>query len=478
MSEQKSLKNRFVNGVIWGIIEKFSSLLVGFVITIVLARILTPEDYGLVNMIYIFTVIGTVLQDAGFGQALIQRKKLSESDFSSVFYINVVMGVFIYGILYVCAPFIADFYNQPALTSISRVSFLVIPITSVGVVQFCLLTKELKVKQLTYVSILSLMLSGIISICLVLNEYGIWTLVYQSLSYQFFRTIFLWFFSNWRPSLSFNISFIKSIWNFSMNLLSVFTLVAVFQNVYTILIGKLYNVKDVGYYNQAFRLQSLASSTLTSSIERVFFPALSTLQDNPEALKNIYKRIMLTTMYIYLPIMMCLALVGHNLFLVLFSAKWLPSVPLFYILCIAVSFSPLNTINAGVIKAKGEGKIYKRLMFANYAIMSVFIAITYSFGLKILLIGYAASALIQSLITMFVCGRRISYNLREQIKDLCPVFGVSFICCLAVSITQLIDLKPLISLLFSFIVGIFTYMLVIFLFKTQLIFELKSIINK
>ena len=467
MSNSNSIKAQFINGVLWGIIEKLASLLTGFVITLVLARILTPADYGLVNMIYIFTVLGTVLLDGGFGQAIMQRKNLTAKDVSSVFYINMVMSILIYVALFFCAPLIADFYNQSALINISKVVFLTLPINALCIIQHSLLTKELRVKELTFVSIISALASGLIGIILAYKDFGVWALVYQSLSYQLVRALSLWYFSKWRPVWEFSFAFIKDIWSFSMHLLGVFSLASIFQNIYTLLIGKLYNVNEVGYYNQAFRMQTVASNAVTSSIQRVAFPAFAKLQDDVSALRSAYKRVTVLTMEVYFPVMMALVVIGKYLFLVLLTEKWMPSVPLFGLLCVAEAFYPLNNINGTVLKARGKGQEYFQLNFANYAIITLCILLTYRYGIIALLSGYAVSALIRSFTSMVVCGREIGYNI--------PAFINALVTCVGIYFISLIAMPDIWKLILAICVGSIIFLVVNIVLKTTLFRELKSL---
>jgi polysaccharide biosynthesis protein len=472
---EENIKNKFIKGVLWGVIEKFATLATGFIITLVLARILTPADYGLVNMIYIFTVLGTVLLDGGFGQALIQRKNVTRLDASSVFYINLTLSIIIYLVLYFTAPLIASFYKQPSLLLISRVVFTTIPISALCIVQHNLLTKELKVKELTYVSILSSLVSGIIGIWLAYCGFGVWSLVYQTVILQIVRTIALWWFSDWRPCLSFSIKFIRSIWSFSMNLLGVFTLASVFQNIYTLIIGRLYNVNEVGYYNQAFRMQSVASNAIMSSIQRVAFPAFAKFQDDYQTLQRTYKRVMLMTMYVYFPFMMSLIVVSTELFDVLLTSKWLPSVPMFCLLCVAESLYPLNNINSSVLKAVGKGHDYLVLNIVNYILIIICILVTYRFGIIALLGGYAVSSILRSLISMTVCGREIKYSIYAQLRDLVPVFLITLLTCLAVFFITKLPYSEIIRLIISIFTGCVTFIILNVVTKSQLINELKAL---
>lgn len=477
MTNQSNIKTKFIKGIIWGVIEKFASLFAGFIITLILARILTPADYGLVNMIYIFTILGTVLLDGGFGQAIIQKKSVTDGDISTVFYLNLLMSVVIYVILFSISPLIARFYRQPSLVAISRVTFITIPINALCLIQHTLLTKELKVKELTYVSIISSLVSGCVGVLLAYSDYGVWSLVFQSVSYQLVRSVALWRFSNWRPVLQFNISFIRDIFGFSMNLLGVFTLAAIFQNIYTLIIGRLYNVNEVGFYNQAFRIQSVAVGAIMSSVQRVTFPTFSKFQDNVEELREVYKRVTIIMMSIYYPLMMSLAVVGEDLFVVLLTEKWLPSVPMFCILCMAESLYPLNSMNSAVIKAVGEGHKYFVLNIVNYIILCMSIVFTFKFGIIVLLVGYAVSAFIRSLISMYVCGKVIRYSLVDQLVDLLPTLFITVVTCGVVYVVTLLPFQPIIRLILSVLIGATVFVGLNVIVKSRLYEEMLSLVK-
>ena len=477
MTDTSDIKHKFISGIAWGIAEKFANLFTGFIITLVLARLLTPADYGLVNMIYIFTVLGTVLLDGGFGQALIQRKDVNKLEITSVFYLNLLLSIAVYLILYISAPAIAAFYHQPRLIEISRVVFLTLPINAFCIVQHSLLTKELKVQQLTYVSIISAIVSGALGIIMACKGFGVWSLVIQSLSYQATRALSLWFFSKWRPCIGFSFSFIKSIFGFSMNLLGVFTLTSIFQNIYTLLIGRFYNVNEVGYYNQAYRMQTVASNAIASSIQRVTFPTFAKFQDDYVLLRSAYKRVTVTTMYIYFPLMMFLIVISKALFDVFLTEKWLPSVPLFCLLCLAESLYPLNNINASVLKAVGKGKKYFRLTIANYLIITISIIFTYTHGIYALLSGYAVSAVLMSVMSMTVCGNEIKYPLYVQLKDLSPILIITAATCIAAYLVTKLPCDEIYQLILSLISGFLMYIIANRVLRTPLYMELHSLIK-
>lgn len=263
-----------------------------------------------------------------------------------------------------------------------------------------------------------------------------------------------------------------------MNLLGVFTLASIFQNIYTIIIGKIYNVSDVGYYNQAFRMQTVATSAITSSIQRVAFPAFAAYQDNLANLKNAFRKVTVITMTVYFPIMMALIVVSKNLFEVLLTDKWLMSVPMFCLLCVAEAFYPLNNINSSVLKALGKGHKYFTLNLVNYSVITICIFLTYKFGILILLSGYAISALIRSITSMIICGKEICYSLTEQLKDLKDVFIIAILTCIVVFIADRLPLSNVLCLIISIILGATTFILSNIFLKTSLYQEILRLKKK
>ncbi len=471
------LRNTFISGVVWGTIEKFASLFVGFFITLLLARKLTPTDYGLVNMINIFTVFGMVLIDGGFGQALIQKKNADNKDYSTIFYLNVILSVLIYVILYICAPFIAAFYAQPSLIDISRTIFLLFPINAFCIIQHTLLTKEIKVKQLTIVSLISSVCSGVVGMFFAYKGYGVWALVYQTLSLYVFRCITLWLVNSWRPIMVFSLNTIKEIWKFSVNLLGTFTLAAIFQNIYSVLIGKFFCVTDVGYYNQAFRMESVVTGVATSAIQRVTFPAFANIQDDIDRLREVYKKVINVTMYIHLPIMAGIAAVGYDLFLVLLTEKWLPSVPYFYLLCLASSFYPMHMVNVNVIKALSKGKLYFRLNVIKYMLMTLFIIFTIQRSIMAVLGGYVLATIISSFIITCYCGRQIKYSTMSQLLDLFPIFLITLAMVAAVLLCGNLSFLPHVRLLIEILMGIVVYVILSVIFKLEAFKSLLAIVR-
>lgn len=478
MKDSSSIRSNFINGVFWGVIEKFCTLFVGFFITILLARKLLPSDYGLVNMLYIFTVFANVILDAGFGQALIQKKYITESDTNTVFYFNIIFSLILYLLLFLLSPYIADFYRQPQLIDIARVSFLMIPINSICIIQHTLLTKAMKVRELTIVSFFSSLVAGVVGVMLAYKDYGVWALVFQSLVLQFVRSIILWYFSSWRPKLIFDIKCIQEFWGFSINMLGVGMLAALFQNIYTVVIGRFYNVTDVGFYNQAQRLESIASTSITGAIQRVTFPVFAEIQGDKSRLKEAFKKIINLTMYIHLPIMFGLISISEELFLFLFGQKWIDSVPYFCLLCLASSLYPLHMINVNVLKGLGYGKLFFRLETLKRFLMLLFIILTINYSIFWLLVGYTISMLISVFVNMYYCGKSINYSFYSQLKDLFPVFVCTFIMFVGIKFANSFFLSSVYRLILDIFLAIILYLGSSYVFKVNSLFQLLNILKR
>ena len=472
----KTLREKTINGVIWSAVERISFLGIQFLITILIARALTPSDYGLIGMLSIFIALGSVMIDSGFGQALIRKKDANQTDYSSVFFLNVFLGIVIYLILFLLAPIIANFYNTPELTKIARVAFLVFPINALGLIQNTLINKSVNFKALAKVSILSSILSGIIGIFMAYNGFGVWALVAQSIIINAFKSIFLWVFNNWRPSNIFSFSSIKNIFNFSVNLLATDSIIVLFNNIYTLIIGKFYPISQVGFYNQAKTFVDIPSQTLTMIIQRVSYPVLSTLQDNNTELRSAYRRVINLTVYLNFPLMLGLLSMGNNLFTLLLTDKWIPAVPYFQILCIYGAIFPLHSINVNILKVKGKGKLLMRLEIIRRLLMIIAIVFTIKEGVMIMLIGFLLAAIISILINMYYCGNEIGLSLSTQLKDILIYLSISILISTVMIFVDYINVNSLVSIILQVFVGGSIYFILSYFLKLSSFVELKGIL--
>jgi teichuronic acid exporter len=422
-----SLKQKTVSGVVWTAIESVGQYAIQLVITIVLARILSPTDFGTIEMLLIFTALTRVFIESGFSQSLIRKNDVDTVDLNSVFYFNVLLSIVIYIILYFASPFVAAFYKTPELTSIARVIFITEIINAFGIIHIAIISIDLNFKILTRSSIFAAFISAIVGILAAKLGYGVWSLVYQTLSFAIIKTISLWYYNKWRPSLIFSMAPIKEMFTFSSKLLMVNLLDVLFLNIQSLLIGRLYKKSDLGFYGQAKRFQSIPSNTLTQVIQKVTYPILSKIQNEANRFKEAYAKVIMLTIFFVFPMMLGLLVMGNNLFYIILTPKWLPAVQYFQPLCLVGVLFPLYSINLNIVIAKGQGNLYLKIGFIKRITVLVAILATIKFSVLALVWGQVAATLINSLITMFYSGKLINYTIKDQIKDIFPTLLLSSI---------------------------------------------------
>jgi O-antigen/teichoic acid export membrane protein len=419
-----SLKHRTVSALAWNSVEKFGQQAVQSIITLILARLLFPADYGLVGMITIFMVLASALLDGGFGSALIQKKSAGQTDFSTVFYFNLGVGVCLYAVFYLTAPVFAHFYREPRLVWLIRFVALNIVINSFGLIQTTLFVKRMDFKATMKASVISSLLSGALAVAMAASGFGVWSLAVQWTAGNLFQTAILWLQSRWRPDRHFSVSALRSLFGFGSRILGS-SLLQILDNVYSVIIGKVYSAAQLGYYSQAKRIQNIPVANIASVLQRVTYPALASIQDEPERLRRNFRRIVRSAAFANFPIMLWLAAIARPLFEVLLTSRWLPAVPFFQLLCLAGLVYPLNTVHLNLIKAKGRSDIFLNLEIVKKAILLAAILLTIRSGILALVIGQVVSNYVTFLITIVSSGRLIGYPLTAQWADLGPALSVA-----------------------------------------------------
>src|SRR5699024_1277657 len=350
------------------------------VIFIVLARVLTPEAFGLMGMLAVFIAVSQSLTDSGFGQALIQKKETDEVDYSSVFYINLTVSVIIYVLLFVTAPLIASFYGEPILINLIRVLGLKFIIAAFSMVQIARLTKQVQFKKLMMAKLPSTLLGGAAGISAAYMDYGVWSLIIQQLTDATAYSIQIWIQSKWRPIRVFDWQRVKELFDFGSKMMVSGILNTVYKNIYEIVIGRFYATAQVGFYTQAHKIKQLPVQNISSTLARVTFPILSEIQDDDVRLKRAYKRILRQVVFIIAPIMVGAVVVAEPLFRFVLTEKWLPAVPYFQWLCVTGFFYPLNAYNLNILKVKGRSDLFLKLEVIKKVIgvIGIAIAVQYS----------------------------------------------------------------------------------------------------
>lgn len=417
-----NLKEKFVSGVLWEAIGRFAALGIQFVVTVIIARILTPEEFGVIGLLTVFIALGQILLDSGFSQALIQKKDATKIDLSSVYFLNMAMGLLLYWLLFYISSYIADFYNYPELTNYARVLFLIIPINSFGLIQNVIIQKELAFKKTAIANIVSAVFSGILGVSMAYRDYGIWALIGQQISLHGTRTLLYVIQRRWMPMFKVSIKSVKEMFAFSMSLMGHSMVNVIMKNVYVLVIGKCFPVAQVGYYTQANKFQEISASTLAQIVIKVSFPALVQKKDEPLFLKAAYTKVFSTTIFFIAPLMFFLMSVGKPLFRLLLTEKWLPAVPYFKILCIYGMVLPILQISYNLYKLFKKGKLLLLIDSLRHLLVITSILITIQFGIEIMLVSLVICTLLMVLFNLQRSGALISVSLLEQLRNFIPYY--------------------------------------------------------
>ncbi|QNJ98951.1 lipopolysaccharide biosynthesis protein [Constantimarinum furrinae] len=416
-----SLGNIARSNALWSLLQQFSSQGINFVVIIFMTRMILPEDFGLMGMIYVFISIGVVLLEGGMTESLIRTKDPDTHDFSSVFYVNLISSIAVYALVYVSAPFIAKFYDQEVLTNIIRVFSLTFVISAFTAVQNAILVKELRFKRQIAIVIPALIISSIVGLTMAYHGYGVWSLVYMALVKAFLISVQLWFYASWKPTLSLQWGRVKHHFSFGYKIALMEILNSIFANIFNIFIGKNFAVAQVGYYTQANTLKQVPVSNIYGAINKVAYPIFSSIQDDAEKMLTVYRRMLLLMMFVLTPIMVCLIILAAPAITFLFTEKWLPALPYLQILCFAGILHPLVVFNMVIFKVKGRSDLYLYLGFINKLFIVIGIIATFKVGIIALLWSQVAAYFVSFLLNSFYLSRVMGYHFLKQLADLIPI---------------------------------------------------------
>lgn len=471
-----SLKDQTVKGTLWGGLERFSVQGITFVVMVIMARILDPQDYGLVGMLAIFIAISQALVDSGFSQALIRKQNRTQTDNSTVFYFNIVVALVLYAILYVTAPLIAGFYRQPLLTDLTRVIGLSVVLNSLVVVQRALLTVKIDFKTQAKASITAAVISGTVGIVMAYTGFGVWAIAVQQLTSLSVNTLLLWIMSRWRPSWCYSWQSFREFFGFGSKLAVSGILDVVYNNLYLIVIGKVFNARDLGYYTRANQFANLPSSNMSGIIQRVTFPVLCTIQDEDERLAATYRRMLRVTAFIIFPLMLGLSAMARPTVLTLLGAKWAQAAPLLSILCLNMMWYPVHALNLNLLQVKGRSDLFLRLEVIKKGVGVALLCITIPMGLTAMCWGLVAYSLISLVINTHYTGRLIHVGLWVQMRDLAPVLIYSVTAAvMALAVMYFIPSQPL-KLLAGIVTGLTSYAGIALLMHSPELGELRQLV--
>ena len=428
MAKQKSLKQKAAAGMVWTALQKYSKMVIQFISGIILARLLTPFDYGCIGMLSIFMVLAETFIDAGFGSALIQKKKPTQEDYSTVFWWNLGMAFVMYAVLFFCAPAISRFYKIPLLCDVLRVEGLVLFIYSLNIIQRNQLKKKLNFKLLSIISITTSILALGITIFMAYKGFGVWALVTQNLIIAAIPSLVFWFYVRWRPKLVFSWQSLKELFSFGFYMFLTHLVNQFGQQFQGLLIGKVYNPSTMGYYSKAQGLEKLASTSISQVMTQVTYPLYAEVQDDKEKMQNMVKRLTMTLSYITFPLMFILLLCAKPIFILLYSDRWLQSIPYFQVLCIAGLAYCLQSVNLQTISAIGKSKtmffwtLLKRIIGIGMVVGGLAF-----WGMKGLLVGMVLNTWFSYFVNISLVSKHIGYKWTQQLQDLTPIIFATFI---------------------------------------------------
>lgn len=409
-----------VSNFIWRFAERCGAQLVTFIVSIVLARILMPEDYGTVALVTVFTTIMQVFVDSGLSTALIQKKDTDDLDFSSVFYFNFAVCIILYLIMFLAAPLIASFYNIPELTPIVRVISLTIVISGVKGVQQSYVSRNMLFKKFFYATLGGTIFSAFLGIAMAYAGFGVWAIVAQQLSNTAIDTLILWITVKWRPKLMFSWERLKGLLGFGWKLLCSALLDTIYTNLRNLLIGKIYFSSDLAFYNQGDKFPKLIVTNINTSIDSVLLPAMSNEQDNTERVKNMTRRSIMVSCYIMAPLMIGLACCASNIVTIVLTEKWLPCVFFLQIFCITYMFYPIHTANLNAIKAMGRSDLFLKLEIWKKVVGLVLLFSTIFISVEAMAYSLLISTLTSMIINSWPNKELLKYSFLEQMKDILP----------------------------------------------------------
>jgi teichuronic acid exporter len=476
-----TLKHKAFSGYLWTLFDKLGSQLIGFIITIILARLLSPKEFGLVAMATVFFSISRIFIDGGLRDSLIQKKDAGNHDYNSVFIFNLFMGVAIYTIIFFTAPLIAAFYNEPELTLIVRILGCNLLIFPFSVVQVALITKALRFKALVKLRIPATILAGLVGLTLAWYGLGVYALVAQIALETIFFNIFLWYFSTWRPSLQFNKTTFLFHWRHGLRLMLVDLMTTLYRNIFSLVIGKYFSAAQLGFYNRADTFKVFTYNNTVGVIQTVSYPILVQAQDDNTTLKKFYRKIFQATYTILFPVLGFLILFAEPLIEFLLTKKWLASAPILMVLTLGTLLSPFNSINLNVLKVKRRTDLLLKAETWNKLTLITIAVLAVNLGFDYLIYSTIPAALLSVFINSYFTNKVFHYPTKEQLQDLFPLL-VSFVGSMTLTFYARLlwvgDLLPLYQLIIGGIILNGSYILIIFVIKRSLISSFLDLVRR
>jgi teichuronic acid exporter len=470
-----NLALKATRGMLWSTAENLSLQLIQFLISIVLARLLLPEQFGLIGMLSLFMALAQSLLDSGFGSALVQKQNANQVDACSIFYFNLGIGLALTLVLWIAAPLIADFFQQPALTELTKFLSLSLIVNAFGLIPLTILTKRLAFRALLNVNLLAVVISGTIGVAGALAGLGVWSLAIQGVLAAFIRTALAWRASRWRPEWIFSLASLQSMFTYGSRLLLSGLLETFFLYIYMPLIGKLYTAANLGYYVRAQSMQTMAAQTTGTALARVMFPAMAPIQDDRIRLKQVFRKSVVISVFFHFPLTIGLIAVASPLIQLLMTDRWAPSVPYFQLMCLVGLLLPLHILNLNILKVTGRSDLFFRLEIIKKVMLVISIIFTYRLGIMALLWGQVAVSVAAYYLNSLYAGQLANYPLSEQLRDFLPYLMMSLAMGISMYLASSTVSSSIAQLCIAGVVGSMVYLGLSYLVSAQVLREVLSL---
>ena len=452
-------KRAVFSGFFWRFAERCGAQLITFIVSVVLARLLEPEAYGTISLVTVFTTILQVFVDSGLANSLIQKKNADELDFSTVFLFNMIICMILYVVVYLSAPYIALFYHDESLTAIVRVLSLTLLISGIKNVQQAYVSRNMLFKRFFFSTLSGTLFSAVIGIVMAYLGFGVWALVFQQLTNTLVDTLVLWITVKWRPKRQFSIERLKSLFGFGWKLLASQLLDTVYNNLRQLVIGKMYSASDLAHYNRGMQFPNLIVTNINSSIDSVLFPAMSSVQDDVEKVKNMTRRSIKTSIYIMAPLMVGLAVAAPVVVELVLTKKWMPCVPFLRIFCVSFMFYPIHTANLNALKAMGRSDLFLKLEIKKKVVGMILLISTMCFGVMAMAYSLLVGSVICQIINSAPNKKLLRYGYLDQLKDIIPSILLAVFMGFVIGCLKFFQLPQLVLLLLQILIGIAIYVI-------------------
>lgn len=473
--QQESLKTKTIKGTAWSAADALLGQGITFLVGLVLARLLSPEEYGLIGICLIFTTVLNGIVDSGFSNALIRKKEATDADYNTMFVTNMVISVILYIILFLGASYVADFFARPELTPLIQVTGLVLIANALSITQVTILSRKIDFKTKTKASLVSSVISGFVGIGLALAGYGVWSLVWQQLTRQFFYTLLLWMLNHWWPKLIFSKDSFGYMWGFGWKLMVSGLLNNVWNQLYQTVVGKCYSPSTLGQYTKASEYANIFSAYITSIIQRVSYPVLSEMQDDKDRMVTGYRKIIKVTMFVSVLCMISLGAVSEPLLYCMIGPQWHEATTYLPLICLSMSLYPLHAINLNILQVLGRSDIFLYLEILKKIVGVVPILIGVFFNIYWMLVASIFTGIISLYLNSLYTGKELGYTMLKQIRDVLPSYMMAFVIAASVYFMKYLDTSFWVVLPLQIMVGTVVAIVINEAVKLEEYMEIKNI---